>query len=101
MRRSQQVMRLLCGYVTAMHFYAYFYVVQKTELTALVSQAILFNARATALLRVTIMKRIARGAAALAALGVGLTLRHRRCWPSRPDPRKWWPSRLVATAEED
>jgi hypothetical protein len=26
---------------------------------------------------------------------------HRRCWPSRPNPRWYWPSRLVATAAED
>jgi probable HAF family extracellular repeat protein len=26
---------------------------------------------------------------------------HRRCWPSRPDLGERWPSRLVATAEED
>jgi hypothetical protein len=26
---------------------------------------------------------------------------HRRCWPSRPDLGKRWPSRLVATAAED
>jgi hypothetical protein len=26
---------------------------------------------------------------------------HRECWPARPDLRKRWPSRLVATAAED
>jgi hypothetical protein len=39
MRRSQQVMRLFCGYVTASCFYAYAYVVQKSALTAIVDQA--------------------------------------------------------------
>jgi len=39
MRRSQQVARLLCGYVAATYFYAYAYGIQKIALTAIVAQA--------------------------------------------------------------
>jgi hypothetical protein len=42
-RRSQQVRRLRCGYVTATHLYAYFTVVQKMALTAIVAQAHYLN----------------------------------------------------------
>jgi hypothetical protein len=34
-------------------------------------------------------------------LGTPLAIPHRWCWPSGPDPGERWPSRLVATAEED
>jgi hypothetical protein len=35
------------------------------------------------------------------AVPVTVNAAHRRCWPARPDLGERWPSRLVATAEED